>query len=557
MIKRIWKKIRGYTPLSLLVFVMIMMATPVFAAYNYVIPIQVYNNSTTSYTNLPILVSLDNDQLVTEGFMSATGLDTDVQEGASVPFSVVDDKLGIFTTGLTASQSKSFADYLGFTPNATDYPLIIGVGGNITVSDDATLELGSNFTIEQIVFINTTAGAGKNLVYKEDAFRTYVSADTDVTSVIPASYLSPTSHNDPDAAWSNETNAYDDNTVTYAYDDTPLSSWSSFIELNAGGLSTTAIRHYSSGESADVNEIDIDAYYDGVWNDVYSGAFVQSVWEEKDLPGDFHDVTAARVRYYNDFNITDRECRLNELFLVSQEIEVVASGITTGEHTIKTTTDGTDLKIYVDGVEEDTMVSNGIPVLDNVNDWAIMENDVLLYMDSMTIDVSLVQQLWYQPVTIIQTSTAVDRSGVGNHGTITWGTNPAGIEITVQAAISAADYFAATDGTSIPSPLPIPSDFEITATNTTGIADFWLYGLVNRAALSLGFSAQTMYVIIGLIAATGVGFGALIGTGNMLGFTIGFGATAALFAATGVMPWWVIIIVIAIVGMGIYTWRRS
>jgi len=81
--------------------------------------------------------------------------------------------------------------------------------------------------------------------------------------------------------------------------------------------------------------------------------------------------------------------------------------------------------------------------------------------------------------------------------------------------------------------------------------------LVNRAAESLGFTAQTMYVIIGLIAATGVGFGALIGTGNMLGFAIGFGATAGLFAATGVMPWWIIIVIVAIVGMGIYTWRRG
>jgi len=236
-------------------------------------------------------------------------------------------------------------------------------------------------------------------------------------------------------------------------------------------------------------------------------------------------------------------------------VSVVEAGVTAGDMQITVTGDTVDLKLWIDTIEVDTaVIGGGVP--DTAFDWTFM-SDASPYLDYLTIDVAGVNQLWYQPVTIIAGDAAVDRSGVGNHGTITWGTNPAGIEIVVQAAISASDYFAASDGASIPSPLPIPSDFEITATNTTGIADFWLYGLVNRAADSLGFSAQTMYVIIGLIAATGVGFGALIGTGNMLGFTIGFGATAALFAATGVMPWWVIIIVIAIVGMGIYTWRRS
>ena len=181
MIKRIWKKIRGYTPLSLLVFVMIMLATPVFAAYNYVIPIQVTNNSTTSYTNLPILVPIYNDQLVTEGFIDATGLDTDVQEGASSPFSVVDDKLGIFTTGITGSQSLSFTDYLGYTPNAASYPLITGLGGYVTTSDDATLELGDNFTVDLSGFIDTDDVDG-NIIYKTNSFAITVSDTEEITA---------------------------------------------------------------------------------------------------------------------------------------------------------------------------------------------------------------------------------------------------------------------------------------------------------------------------------------------------------------------------------------
>jgi len=169
---------------------------------------------------------------------------------------------------------------------------------------------------------------------------------------------------------------------------------------------------------------------------------------------------------------------------------------------------------------------------------------------------TLGQELWWQPATMV-ISNAVDRTGNGNHGTINWGENPLGVETSVGGISSSGDFTPPGEEGEDFDILPIPSGWNVTATNTTGVTGFWLYDLVNRAAESLGFTAQTMYVIIGLIAATGVGFGALIGTGNMLGFAIGFGATAGLFAATGVMPWWIIIVIVAIVGMGIYTWRRG
>ena len=261
---------------------------------------------------------------------------------------------------------------------------------------------------------------------------------------------------------------------------------------------------------------------------------------------------------------TDRDIKFTIDYTTIKEVQVSVTGVTVNEHTVKVEADGTNLTITVDegepGVITDTTLLSGASVINSDNSWAFAENDVMPYIDYIKFITAIggvSQKLWYQPVTIIQSTAAVDRSGAGNHGVITWGTNPADIEITVSSAISAIDYFATTGGASVEDSLPIPSGFNMTAINATGIATFWLYDLVNRAALSLGFSAQTMYVIIGLIAATGVGFGALIGTGNMLGFAIGFGATAALFAATGVMPWWVIIIIVSIVGMGIYTWRRG
>lgn len=52
------------------------------------------------------------------------------------------------------------------------------------VSDNSTLELGNDFEIEQSGYVDTDAGADKNLVFKDDAFRTYISAEDEITSAI-------------------------------------------------------------------------------------------------------------------------------------------------------------------------------------------------------------------------------------------------------------------------------------------------------------------------------------------------------------------------------------
>lgn len=54
------------------------------------------------------------------------------------------------------------------------------------------LELGNNFTIEQKGWVGTSAGSNKNLVYKQNAFRTYVSASGNVTSAIYPETAYPT-----------------------------------------------------------------------------------------------------------------------------------------------------------------------------------------------------------------------------------------------------------------------------------------------------------------------------------------------------------------------------
>ena len=178
---------RKYLPLiSLIVLIGLLLPCIVMAAsYTYYVPITVFNNSTNDLSNLPVLVTMNNTQLAELGYINSSGLDTNIQEGATDRgYMVGDSRLGLFIPSILGNQKRTYNYRLGYSPEQSGFPVIVGVSGNITVDDDATLELGNNFTIEQKGWFDTSAGADKNLVYKQDAFRTYVSAGGSITSAL-------------------------------------------------------------------------------------------------------------------------------------------------------------------------------------------------------------------------------------------------------------------------------------------------------------------------------------------------------------------------------------
>lgn len=80
---------------------------------------------------------------------------------------------------------------------------------------------------------------------------------------------------------------------------------------------------------------------------------------------------------------------------------VTATGVSSGEMEVKTTADGTDLKIYIDDSEEDSMALSGASVPDNANDWLVNQNNALPYFDYYKHTVSDVLITQYQPETIV------------------------------------------------------------------------------------------------------------------------------------------------------------
>lgn len=114
-------------------------------------------------------------------------------------------------------------------------------------------------------------------------------------------WVSPTGFVDPDSAWTAETLAYDDDTGTKARRSAvPINTWSEYLELTIGAISCDKVQFWASYSALEINEIDLDVYYEGGWHDVFQGAYAHRTWVEKSIPAGTKTVTAARARFYND-----------------------------------------------------------------------------------------------------------------------------------------------------------------------------------------------------------------------------------------------------------------
>lgn len=131
--------------------------------------------------------------------------------------------------------------------------------------------------------------------------------------------ITPTGFVDGSSAWSNEANAYDGDTSTTATCSVPTESWSGYLELTHASLSCRAIRFYIDGYSEGIiNLVDIDAYYNSQWNNVYQGVFSNDTWTIKALAST-QDVTSVRFRFYNDHGINPSTAKIKEVEFIQED----------------------------------------------------------------------------------------------------------------------------------------------------------------------------------------------------------------------------------------------
>jgi len=115
--------------------------------------------------------------------------------------------------------------------------------------------------------------------------------------------------------------------------------------------------------------------------------------------------------------------------------------------------------ITVDDVIEATFITEPTPpsILDNANQWAMMQNNVLPYANSISISVNGTEAVRFAPSSMIIGTTLPNELNPGtNDGVITWGANPASIGAVLGSMISSGQPgIGVTDDTATSDILPV------------------------------------------------------------------------------------------------------
>ena len=123
----------------------------------------------------------------------------------------------------------------------------------------------------------------------------------DLRQTPAATWISPTSHIDPDNKWTGEDRAYNGDIGSCADTFIGTGAWSSYLILLVNEQNIDKVRFYAKYYFKDINKIWVDVWYGGGWVHVYDGAFTDKEWVEKPIILGTQLVSKARVRFWNDW----------------------------------------------------------------------------------------------------------------------------------------------------------------------------------------------------------------------------------------------------------------
>lgn len=579
----------------ILLMALLWAATTVSAdTYQFYSTIHVKNNSTADLINITVLVSMNNTQLANLGYIESSGLDTNVLEGATEQvYSMSDVYLPVFVGSLESYQTKVYQYRMTYSPPQITFPVATGYGGRVTTVDTATLEPGRSFQLDLDGFVDTSLSgvALRQLVGKTAALYTYVNSTNTIASAICNStrtnYVQQTSVgttytyisasyavaagerlNATTPGYINNTGFFllragaptgtGSATVRYVANNTLLGTlgtidvstitavvtgaWYNFTSSSVIIPSAVDVRilfEYTGGSTANyimLAQSDTDLYAAGLRTNATAAQLAADTWSDAAT-----DASFKLVRY----NFT---------------AIVMATNVSSGKHLVRTVANNTNLAIYIDSVPRNSISLTGIGgVPDNNRDWVFFGNNSMPYVTNSTLYVGGIRQFWYQPTAVISGSILPDRSGNSHTGTIYWGTNPSGLNITVDAAKEISDYTPPSGEAEMPNVLPPLDQCNLTQDEAAAtVTNLPIYGLMHPLAASLGWSDQIAYGVFVLIFALAFGFAAMVAVGTIWGGVIGFGsALAAGGIGTGLIPTWVALVSVLFILFAAYVWRNT
>ena len=388
-------KRRIVSSILLALVAMALVAVPVLAIV-YRATYTVTSNSTTSYDMLGVMQASNNDWMADNGFMASSANDTRIETlGGLIKPHMVVDNMTLTAIPVPASSQTNLYFTTGNTPLDNFY-IIPGYDGYVSVVDEASIELGDNFTIEQRGWVDTSYSVNKTLVYKEGAFQTYISATENITSEIlgTSENITYTAGEDGGA------DVFADNWFAQTFTTSATSGLRvTYVSLkvedsgNAGNV-TVSIRATAAGKptggdlaSITVDDDELPAAAD--WHDftfscdldastMYAivirapdgDAVNKIIWR-----GDFTGATYVGGTYCKDgsgggWASQDDDDFMFDISLDVITAEVTATGVSSDVHTVKTVCEQ-DTWLYFDGTNDEVDCGNDSSLESGSSNWTI------------------------------------------------------------------------------------------------------------------------------------------------------------------------------------------
>ena len=444
----------------------------------YTATLSLVEDGTSAYTQIGVKVPVGISSWASQSFIDADGLDVRLLKGSTeMPLMLSDDAL-YFADGIAQGGTNNYTLTTGNT-SATSMPIVTGYGGYVTIADDASLEPGDNFQIEYDGYVDTSVAG--DIVSKPGAF----TLESDGAGNTTASIFSATTYT---------SGAYTGSRVMYNGNATKLAQlingatgdFTCVIEINKAGspTGTAYARIWNAADNALIGEmgsIDVSTLTGSYVGYSFSTPVTltgQNVYIGIEYTGGDAG-NNINIGYATDAapmpNVGYRwqggvwsslGTDIRNSISYSTVIKSVSSAVTSGEHTIKATADTTDLKLYIDTVEEDSTALGGVSVSDNANDWVLMSNaSPYANYYKHTVSGSLVTH--YQPEAII-VGTALPDLEANNAGVITFGANPPGLSAVLGSFRAESGTSTGSTGTPQPGIIGGVGGIDNTSSTTTG-----------------------------------------------------------------------------------------
>lgn len=571
------------TPLLVAIAILatLLIVAPVLATV-YSAPFTITESSGTAYSMLPVSTNSSNLWMAANGFMKVTALDTRVKTlgGLEKPHMVTDNRT--FTVVPVPANSQTNLYYSMGNSDLVSMKIIAGYGGYFTVPHTSLSALSNNFSISWSGWFS--ASQAVDYVNKPSAISIVGDGSGNLTANIWTASLSASANISPNGAGANTTITDANPAVAhYLNVDDPVGSADNATTV----VSTTSTSYVEDiynltsptflGTSQNITAVtvywDTDVagnefgsapilLLDGIkvygtpisdinWN-TFSEAFSRpggGTWTASDFTNLQAGLEIKSASGAWQHSCTQIYVKIDYTYPLS----VSASGLADSEKSCNVYADGTNFKLDVDGVNVASTPLGGISVTNNTNNWTFTAP----YFNSVNITKGGNLLAWFQPNTMIIGTNLPDRQtgdGVANNGTFVWGTNPAGVAVSLASLVSesqpspgeteedvtrdilpvagSSDWFGEPDvsGALLTNPL---RPFVIIMSDTTSLTErqAWTWLGLAFVLFVLVISARSVrghHVITGVATAAAMG---------------------ACIAMT-IFPIWALVFVIAAIGLG-------